>query len=99
MERRKGVFIVIILLSSFMLSSCATIGSDLDTWIGSSVDEYVSVNGPPRSTYKYQDGRTISTWDKGCVINLISDKRVILSWSLKGCLKIHPSVGQWKKPS
>ena len=88
----------ILFIYILLLSACTTIGSDMNTWIGAPIDEFVLLAGPPNSTFKLKDGRTISKWNSACGITLVSKNRIIQKWSLSNCLGIHPMIGQWSRP-
>ena len=57
---------IVLFLSIFLLSACATLQQSKVVWPGQNFDNYVTSNGVPTSQYTLQNGNTAFSFKKAC---------------------------------
>jgi len=57
---------LILLISIFSLSACATLQRPKVVWPGQNFDNYITANGVPTSQYTLQNGNTAFSFKKSC---------------------------------
>lgn len=57
---------IVLFISIFILSACATVQRPKVIWPGQNFDNYITTNGVPTSQYTLQNGNTVFSFKKTC---------------------------------